>query len=358
MDIGIEGLDKSYGTFPALHGLDLQIASGELLALLGPSGSGKTTLLRTLAGLEQPDSGRILFGDRDATRLSLRERRVGLVFQHYALFPHLSVFENVAFGLRSRPRRDRPKATELKRRVIELLERMQIGELRERLPDQLSGGQKQRVALARAMAIEPSVLLLDEPFGALDAKVRVELRRWLRHIHDETGYTTIFVTHDQEEALELADRVVVMQAGRIAQIGAPDAVYAEPASAYVYDFLGRSNQLHGRVANGMFRADGDGYTVACTDAVDGPARLFVRPHDLLLADAQPASAAQSATPATFAAMVTDTRRVGGRFVLTLHMPGQPRPLELDLPDTAAHTMPAPGATTCVQPRRYRVFADG
>ena len=353
MDIGIEGLDKRYGSFQALHGLDLQIASGELLALLGPSGSGKTTLLRTLAGLEEPNAGRILFGDRDATRLSLRERRVGLVFQHYALFPHLSVFENVAFGLRSRPRRDRPKATELKRRVIELLERMQIGELRERLPDQLSGGQKQRVALARAMAIEPSVLLLDEPFGALDAKVRVELRRWLRHIHDETGYTTIFVTHDQEEALELADRVVVMQAGRIAQIGAPDAVYAEPASAYVYEFLGRSNQLKGQVKNRTFLADGDGYTVACNDVADGPARLFVRPHDLLLiADADGSDAA------TLPAMVTDSRRVGGYFVLTLHVAGQPRPLELDLPDTAAQAMPAPGATTHVQLRRYRVFADG
>jgi sulfate transport system ATP-binding protein len=352
MDIGIEGLDKRYGNFPALHGLDLRIASGELLALLGPSGSGKTTLLRTIAGLEEPDAGRILFGERDATRLSLRERNVGLVFQHYALFPHLSVFENVAFGLRSRPRRQRPRAAELKRRVTELLERMQIGELRERLPDQLSGGQKQRVALARAMAIEPSVLLLDEPFGALDAKVRVELRRWLRHIHDETGYTTIFVTHDQEEALELADRVVVMQAGRIAQIGAPDAVYAEPASAFVYDFLGRSNQLNGQVSNGIFLADGDGYTVACNDTADGPARLFVRPHDLLLIADSDAS-----TAATIPAMVTDTRRVGGRFVLTLHVAGQPRPLELDLSDTAAQTVPAPGSTVHVQPRRHCVFAD-
>ena len=359
MDIGIEQLDKRFGNFQALRGLDLQIASGELLALLGPSGSGKTTLLRTLAGLEEPDAGRILFGDRDATRLSFRERRVGLVFQHYALFPHLSVFENVAFGLRSRPRRDRPKAAELKRRVIELLERMQIGELRERLPDQLSGGQKQRVALARAMAIEPSVLLLDEPFGALDAKVRVELRRWLRHIHDETGYTTIFVTHDQEEALELADRVVVMQAGRIAQIGVPDAVYAEPASAYVYDFLGRSNQLNGQVANGIFRADGSGYTVACTDLADGAGRLFVRPHDLLLvADATIGADAAAASAGSFVAMVIDTRRVGGHFVLTLQVAGQPRPLELDLPDTAAQAMPAPGAMARVQLRRYRVFADG
>jgi sulfate transport system ATP-binding protein len=353
MNIGIERLDKRFGNFHALHGLDLRIASGELLAVLGPSGSGKTTLLRALAGLESPDAGRILFGEHDATRLSMRERRVGLVFQHYALFPHLSVFENVAFGLRTRPRRDRPKAAELRRRVGELLERMQIGELRERMPDQLSGGQKQRVALARAMAIEPSVLLLDEPFGALDAKVRVELRRWLRHIHEETGYTTILVTHDQDEALELADRVVVMQAGQIAQIGAPDAVYAEPASAWVYDFLGRSNQINGLVAHGIFRADGDALRVACADVADGPARLFVRPHDMLLVDN-----ADTSNAATLSAMVTDTRRVGGRCVLTLRVTGQSRPLELDLPDAEAQAKPSPGATVRVQPRRYRVFAGG
>ena len=346
MDIGIEGLHKRFGTFAALRGVDLKIASGELLALLGPSGSGKTTLLRTLAGLEEPDSGRILFGERNATRLSLRERRVGLVFQHYALFPHLSVFENVAFGLRSRRRRDRPKAAELKRRVTELLERMQIGELRERLPDQLSGGQKQRVALARAMAIEPSVLLLDEPFGALDAKVRIELRRWLRRIHDQTGYTTVFVTHDQEEALELADRVVVMHEGKIQQDGTPERVYAEPDSAFVYDFLGRSNRIAGNVRGGVFRADGCDAGFACTEVADGQAQLYARPHDLALV----------AAGEGFAANVIDVRQLAGRHVLSLELPRQPRVLEFDVGNDARQTLPARGETVSVRPLRYRVFA--
>jgi sulfate transport system ATP-binding protein len=346
MDIGIEGLHKRFGSFQALHGVDLRIASGELLALLGPSGSGKTTLLRALAGLEEPDAGRILFGTRDATRLSLRERRVGLVFQHYALFPHLTVFENVAFGLRSRRRRERPARAELQRRVLELLERMQIGELRERLPDQLSGGQKQRVALARAMAIEPSVLLLDEPFGALDAKVRIELRRWLRQIHDETGYTTVFVTHDQEEALELADRVVVMREGRIQQDGTPEQVYTEPASAFVYDFLGRSNRIAGSVVSGVFRADGSETTFPCEGVADGPAHLFARPHYLALV----------AAGEGFAASVVEVRHLAGRSVLTLELPQQTRAVELDLGDDAQHALPARGDLVSLRPLRYRVFA--
>ncbi len=346
MDIGIEGLHKRFGNFAALHGVDLRIASGELLALLGPSGSGKTTLLRTLAGLEQPDSGRILFGQSDATRLSLRERRVGLVFQHYALFPHLTVFENVAFGLRSRKRRERPARAEIQKRVLELLERMQIGELRERLPDQLSGGQKQRVALARAMAIEPSVLLLDEPFGALDAKVRIELRRWLRHIHDQTGYTTVFVTHDQEEALELADRVVVMREGTIQQDGTPEQVYAEPANAFVYDFLGRSNCIAGRVGGSVFRADGSDVAFPCERTADGAARLFTRPHDLVLV----------AAGEGFAANVTAVRQLAGRSVLTLELPQQPRALQFDVGNDAKQALPARGDTVAVRPLRYCVFA--
>ncbi|HEY2344388.1 MAG TPA: sulfate/molybdate ABC transporter ATP-binding protein [Xanthomonadaceae bacterium] len=345
MDIGIEGLQKRFGSFPALRGVDLKIPSGQLLALLGPSGSGKTTLLRALAGLEEPDGGRILFGECDATRLSLRERRVGLVFQHYALFPHLSVFENIAFGLRSRRRRDRPSAAELTRRVDELLERMQIGALRERLPDQISGGQRQRVALARAMAIEPSVLLLDEPFGALDAKVRIELRRWLRHIHDETGYTTVFVTHDQEEALELADRVVVMRDGRIQQDGTPEQVYAEPASPFVYDFLGRSNQFAGQVRGGVFHPDGSDATFACADVADGPGCLYARPHDIDLVDRD-----------GMVARVTEARRLAGRGVLTLELPQQARPLELDVGHDILRAIPSEGDVVRVRPSRYRVFA--
>src|SRR6266702_1050460 len=219
--IRAEGLAKSFGSAVAVAGLDLDVRPGELLTLLGPSGSGKTTLLRLVAGLESPTTGRILFGDEDATRLSVRERRVGLVFQHYALFRHMTVAENVAYGLRVRSRRLRPPEAEIRRRVGDLLELVQLGGLGKRYPAQLSGGQRQRVALARALAVEPRVLLLDEPFGALDARVRVELREWLLRLHDEMHVTTIFVTHDQEEALELADAIVVMNKGRVAQTAPP-----------------------------------------------------------------------------------------------------------------------------------------
>ena len=242
MKINIHNLCKSFGDVPAIDAISLDIASGELLALLGPSGSGKTTLLRAIAGLEPIDHGRILFGDIDATRLSVQERRVGFVFQHYALFKHMSVLDNITFGLRVRKRRDRPARDEIRRRGSELLDLVQLSGLEARYPNQLSGGQRQRVALARALAIEPRVLLLDEPFGALDAKVRKELRVWLRQLHDETGYTTIFVTHDQEEALDLADRVVVMNAGRIEQVDTPEAIQQRPATPFVADFVERNKR--------------------------------------------------------------------------------------------------------------------
>ena len=244
MDITIRKLSKSYGNVAALNSLDLDIASGELLALLGPSGSGKTTLLRAIAGLEPIDGGRIQFGDIDATELSVQERRVGFVFQHYALFKHMSVLDNITFGLRVRKRKYRPAREEIRRRGEELLKLVQLGGLEARYPNQLSGGQRQRVALARALAIEPRVLLLDEPFGALDAKVRKELRVWLRQLHDETGYTTIFVTHDQEEALELADRVVVMNAGSIEQVDTPEAILRRPATRFVAEFIERDAAGH------------------------------------------------------------------------------------------------------------------
>ena len=346
MEINVTGLHKRFGDYPTLRGVDLRIASGELLALLGPSGSGKTTLLRVLAGLEQPDAGRIVFGTRDATRMSLRERRVGLVFQHYALFPHLSVFENVAFGLRARPRHERPDAAELDGRVQALLNRMQIGELGERLPDQISGGQKQRVALARAMAIEPSVLLLDEPFGALDAKVRIELRRWLRQIHDATGYTTVFVTHDQEEALELADRVAVMHEGRVVQDGTPGQVYAEPANAFVYGFLGRSNRFGGTVRDGVFHADGSTTAFACAGVGDGSAQLFSRPHDVALVDSGEGLHAR----------VTGVRQLTGHRVVTLELPDQAGTFEADFADAARQPSPACGDAVGVLLQHYRVFA--
>jgi sulfate transport system ATP-binding protein len=247
MSIEARGIGKRFGGFEALRSVNLEVKEGELVALLGPSGSGKTTLLRILSGLEFPDRGRVLFDGEDATERSARERRVGFVFQHYALFRHMSVFENVAFGLRVRPRRERPREAEIRERVSELLHLVQLGSLADRLPSQLSGGQRQRVALARALAVRPRMLLLDEPFGALDSRVRKELRRWLRQLHDELHITSVFVTHDQEEALELADRVVVMNHGAIEQMGTPEQVYHQPATRFVYEFMGDVNIFHERL---------------------------------------------------------------------------------------------------------------
>jgi len=238
MSITVKNVTKRFGKFTALDDVSLEIASGELVALLSPSGSGKTTLLRIIAGLEWPDAGQVLFRGEDATDTHVRERKVGFVFQHYALFRHMTIFENVAFGLRVRPRGARPGEAEIRARVGELLRLVQLDWLAGRYPHQLSGGQRQRIALARALAVEPRVLLLDEPFGALDAKVRKELRRWLRRLHDEVHATTVFVTHDQEEAMEVADRVVVMNHGRIEQVGTPGEVSRNPASAFVDEFLG------------------------------------------------------------------------------------------------------------------------
>ncbi len=344
MDLHIRQLSKHYDNLAALDGVDLDVASGELVALLGPSGSGKTTLLRVIAGLLHPDSGRVLFGQDDATRLSLRERNVGFVFQHYALFKHMTVSENIAFGLRSRPRSRRPDKATIARRVEELLALIQLPDLGGRYPEQLSGGQKQRVALARALAIDPNVLLLDEPFGALDAKVRVELRRWLRRLHEQTGQTTLFVTHDQEEALELADRVVVLRDGRIEQVGTPDEIYSAPASAYVFDFIGRANVLEGRVERGQFRADGHALALAA-DVADGAARLYTRPHDIALV----------APGEGWPAQVSAAHRLADRITLELNLPAQSRPLELDFAATPDVTTPAPGSTVGLRPLRYRVY---
>jgi sulfate transport system ATP-binding protein len=345
MDLSLRQLSKRYPGVAALDGIELAIASGELVALLGPSGSGKTTLLRVIAGLLHPDAGQVLFGDVDATRLSLRERNVGFVFQHYALFRHMRVTENIAFGLRSRPRRTRPDKATIARRVDELLGLIQLPELGARYPEQLSGGQKQRVALARALAIDPSVLLLDEPFGALDAKVRVELRRWLRQLHEQTGQTTLFVTHDQEEALELADRVVVMREGRIEQVGTPEAIYREPASAFVFEFIGRANCLDGDVRAGHFHVDGSDLVLPAADAADGRTRLFVRPHDVVLADAG------NGLPARVLAV----HRRADRITVELAAGHQDRLLELDLPANPDTVPPAPGQRVGVQALRYRLY---
>jgi sulfate/thiosulfate transport system ATP-binding protein len=285
MSIAIRNVSKDFGNFHALRDVSLDIESGELVALLGPSGCGKTTLLRIIAGLETADGGQILFSGEDTTDVHVRDRNVGFVFQHYALFRHMTVFDNVAFGLRMKPRAARPAEDVIKRKVHELLGLVQLDWLSDRYPAQLSGGQRQRIALARALAVEPKVLLLDEPFGALDAKVRKELRRWLRRLHDDLHVTSIFVTHDQEEALEVADRVVLMNAGNVEQIGSPQEVWDHPASPFVYGFLGDVNLFQGRAHQGeMLIGEGQqGVRLASPEhsqAQDAKAFAYVRPHDL------------------------------------------------------------------------------
>ncbi|RYG14945.1 MAG: sulfate ABC transporter ATP-binding protein [Burkholderiales bacterium] len=281
MSIEIRNVSKQFGDFHALRDVSLDIQSGELVALLGPSGCGKTTLLRIIAGLETAGHGSILFSGEDTTDVDVRERQVGFVFQHYALFRHMTVFENVAFGLRVKPRSQRPTEEQIRKKVHDLLKLVQLDWLADRFPSQLSGGQRQRIALARALAVEPKVLLLDEPFGALDAKVRKELRRWLRRLHDELHVTSIFVTHDQEEALEVADRVVLMNGGKVEQVGTPQDVWDHPASPFVYGFLGDVNTFHGRAHHGAVTLDGMHLdSPEHANAENAKAFAFVRPHDL------------------------------------------------------------------------------
>jgi len=290
MSVVVEGLSKSFGgAAPALDHVSLTVDHGAFVALLGPSGSGKTTLLRIIAGLEGADCGRLTIDGRDAVQLSPRDRRIGFVFQNYALFRHMSVADNIAFGLSVRPSADRPSQTEIDRRVQELLDMMQLSGLGKRFPKQLSGGQQQRVALARALAIEPSVLLLDEPFGALDAKVRADLRIWLRDLHDRLGLTTIFVTHDQEEALHLADQVAILRQGRIEQIDTPEAVYDQPATPFVAGFLGTANRFEVMLRQGIaYLHDGRPLPITADKLAgypDGPALIYARPHDVEIVDA-------------------------------------------------------------------------
>jgi sulfate/thiosulfate transport system ATP-binding protein len=278
--IVVDAVSKDFGTTKVLHDVTLEIAPGELLALLGPSGSGKTTLLRLIAGLEHETRGRIFMGERDAATMSLRERKVGFVFQGYALFRNMTVFDNIAFGLKIRPRSERPIRAAIADRVMGLLDRLQIQGLENRYPSQLSGGQRQRVAIARALAIDPTVLLLDEPFGALDAKVRKELRRWLREVCDLAKVTTVFVTHDQEEALELADRVAVMHQGRIEQVAEPALLVEDPKTAFVCSFLGDVNRFEGQVENGTVEILGTPFPIDRPIAVGSPVEAFVRPFEL------------------------------------------------------------------------------
>ncbi|HMR03076.1 MAG TPA: sulfate ABC transporter ATP-binding protein [Candidatus Competibacter phosphatis] len=281
MSIRVQNIVKRFGDFVALDDVTLDFPTGELVGLLGPSGCGKTTLLRIIAGLESADSGQVFLDGGDTSSAHVRERQVGFVFQHYALFRHMSVFDNVAFGLRVKPRRRRPPENEIRRRVRELLELVQLDWLAERYPPQLSGGQRQRVALARALAVEPRVLLLDEPFGALDAQVRKELRRWLRQLHDRLHITSIFVTHDQEEALEVSDQVVLMNQGRVEQVGTPEQVYEQPATPFVYGFLGAVNLFHGRVHGQQLQVGVENLTLGQHEFQTGAEALgFVRPHEL------------------------------------------------------------------------------
>lgn len=342
MDLRIANVVKAFDRFPALHGVSLDIRSGELLALLGPSGSGKTTLLRLIAGLEIPTAGEIWFGNENASALSVRERNIGFVFQSYALFRHMTVLDNIAFGLRVRPMASRPSESAIRTRTLELLELVQLPGIAERFPSQLSGGQRQRVALARALAIEPRVLLLDEPFGALDAQVRRDLRRWLREIHDQTGHTTVFVTHDQEEALELADRVVVMRSGRIEQIGNPDTVYDEPASAFVYGFIGNSSSLPVAVEDGAVVLEGRRLGLAANGCRAGQAVLCFRPQDVeFVTDGE-----------AVAGIVKTVRRVINVRRAELEVGRARHTVEIDIgQDVEAHR----GIELCFRPRRFKVF---
>ena len=339
MSIEVRGLNKRFGATVVCDHINLDLPAGELVALLGPSGSGKTTLLRIIAGLEVPDAGAVLFHGEDATHTDVRDRNVGFVFQHYALFGHMTIFENVAFGLRVRPKSTRPADAEIKRKVTELLKLVQLDWIAERYPHQLSGGQRQRIALARALAVEPKVLLLDEPFGALDAKVRKELRRWLRRMHDEMHITSIFVTHDQEEAMEVADRIVVMNQGRIEQQGAPDQVYDHPATPFVLQFLGDVNLFHGRIDHAPGGQAG--------------ATSYVRPHELDIVDV--------AGHDTWAVTLSQALTVGPQTRLEFRRQDDGSWVDVEMAREAWFALRsrlslAPGSVAHLRPRRVTRFA--
>jgi sulfate transport system ATP-binding protein len=344
MDLSIRNVRKQFDGFAALNDVSLDIASGELIALLGPSGSGKTTLLRLVAGLDQPTDGQILFGGEDASLKSVQERNIGFVFQSYALFRHMTVLDNIGFGLSVRRGTSKVPTAEIRRRSLELLDLVQLSGLEKRYPHQLSGGQRQRVALARALAIEPTVLLLDEPFGALDAKVRRELRSWLREIHDRTGHTTVFVTHDQEEALELADRVVVMSQGQIEQIGTPDDIYDRPTSPFVFSFIGESSDLPVRIEDGQIWFEDRPIGIPAGKVPDGPATLHFRPHDIELLHG---------CGGCLAGTVVSSRRMAGARRIELSVGAGHLSAEIEVP--ADHPSVAKGRVA-FRPTRWRLFS--
>ncbi|MGI9026277.1 MAG: sulfate/molybdate ABC transporter ATP-binding protein [Burkholderiaceae bacterium] len=355
MSIKIENVSKRFNDFVALENVDLTIAPGELVALLGPSGSGKTTLLRVIAGLEVPDEGRVFLDAEDATDKDVRERAVGFVFQHYALFRHMTVFENVAFGLRVKSKKERPSEAVIREKVHGLLNLVQLDWLGDRYPQQLSGGQRQRIALARALAIEPKVLLLDEPFGALDAKVRKDLRRWLRRLHDEIQLTSVFVTHDQEEALEVSDRVVVFDHGKIEQIGVPDEVYDHPATPFVYGFLGHANRVRSRVDRGVATIGRSRLAAPEHAAVsDANGTAYIRPHDLEIVDDR--------AHAAFSARVEHMVKLGSTVRLEMidlaHDGSEHGFLEVELPRERFDELDVTvGSNVHLAARRARVFIE-
>jgi sulfate/thiosulfate transport system ATP-binding protein len=352
MSIQVKSVSKTFGSYKALDDVSLHVQDGELVALLGPSGSGKTTLLRIIAGLEVPDAptdSQILFHGENVARQDVGQRQVGFVFQHYALFKHMSVFENIAFGLRVRPRHLRPSKQQIHDKVSELLKLIQLEGFGKRYPTQLSGGQRQRVALARALAIEPKVLLLDEPFGALDAKVRQGLRNWLRRLHDELHVTSILVTHDQEEALEVADRVVVMNQAKIEQVGTPAEVFHNPASEFVLDFLGNVNVFHGRVEAGQAFVGPVALDVAGRRPADASAaKVYIRPHELEIERRLNGSPALEASVARI--------NPAGSFAKVALTGADGREIQVDLPfDRLVHLDLKPGEKVYVSAKKVRVF---
>jgi sulfate transport system ATP-binding protein len=346
MDIRVVDIAKDFGGTGALRGVSLDIRDGELIALLGPSGSGKTTLLRVIAGLEIPNAGKVLFANEDATDLPVQHRRIGFVFQHYALFKHMTVADNIAYGLRVRPRGEQPPRAEIAKRVKDLLDLVQLPGIERRYPAHLSGGQRQRVALARALAVEPRVLLLDEPLGALDAKVRKDLRRWLRELHERTGHTTVFVTHDQDEALELADRVAILNEGRIEQIGTPDEVYDAPASPFVMAFVGDTTSMPVEVRDGQAAFAGKPFTVDLIGNAEGPTQLYLRPGDAVLV--KPDSGDLAGT------VLSVRRTVTGRRV---HVKLDPTDTAIEIEAAASRAVEI-GEAVGVRILKGRVFARG
>ncbi|WP_019240807.1 MULTISPECIES: sulfate/molybdate ABC transporter ATP-binding protein [Bacillus] len=352
MSISIQNISKSFGKTSILKDINLDIKSGELVALLGPSGSGKTSLLRIISGLEQPDEGFVLFDSEDLSNVSIGQRQVGFVFQHYALFRNMTIFENIAYGLRVRPRKFRPSKEEIKNKVTELLQLIKLEQFGDRYPNELSGGQRQRVALARSLAVEPKVLLLDEPFGALDAKVRKDLRRWLRKLHNDFPITSVFVTHDQEEALDVADRIVIMNDGKVEQVGSPIEVYENPANPFVYDFLGSVNTFSGRVRNGKLQT-GD-YTFEASGIEknqDGNGIGYTRPHDFILEKV-------ASDETSIASIVEHIHAVGPIVRVELQRKDNKETIELEISkENREELQLQEGDSVFAKPKELKVFLD-